>query len=57
MLVQERNKKSRILQIMLVGNAVLQIISAFQGWMVVIDDRNYYTHGKLYPVYIPNQRS
>lgn len=57
MLVQERNKKSRILQIMLAGNAVLQIVSAFQGWMVVIDDRNYYTHGKLYPVYIPNQRS
>ena len=52
MLVQERNKKSRILQKMLIGNAVVQIISAFQGWMVVIDDKNYYTHGKLYPIYM-----
>ncbi|MBU5479587.1 GGDEF domain-containing protein [Eubacterium sp. MSJ-13] len=52
MLVQEQNKKNRFLQKILIGNAVVQIISAFQGWMIVIDDQNYYTHGQLYPIYM-----
>lgn len=52
LLVQEQNKKSRILRKMLVGNAIVQMISAFQGWMVVIDNQDYYTHGPLYPIYM-----
>lgn len=52
MLVQEHNKKSKLLQKALIVNTVLQIISAFQGWMVVIDGQNYYTHGRLYPLYM-----
>lgn len=52
LLLQDQNRKSRLLRWMFAGNAVLQIIAAFQGWMVVIDDQNYYTHGRLYPVYM-----
>lgn len=52
MLMHEQNKKNKILQKLFIGNAVVQIISAFQGWMVVIDDQNYYTHGRLYPIYM-----
>lgn len=51
-LMHEKNKKSRILWKMFVGNAVIQAISAWKGWMVVIDDQNHYTHGWLYPVYM-----
>lgn len=51
MLMQEQDKKSHFLRNVFVGNAVIQIISASQGWMVVIDDQNHYTHGRLYPVY------
>ena len=52
LLMQEKNKKSRFLLKTFIGNAVLQVISAFQGWMVVIDDQNHYTHGRLYPIYM-----
>jgi len=33
-------------------NVVLQIVSAFNGWMIVVDDKNQYKHGVLYGVYI-----
>jgi diguanylate cyclase (GGDEF)-like protein len=33
-------------------NAVLQVVSAAFGWMVVIDGQNRYTHGPLFPVYL-----
>lgn len=52
MLMQEHNKKSRFLMYVLIGNALFQVISAFCGWMIVVDDQNYYTHGRLYPVYM-----
>ena len=52
MLMQGHNKKSRLLIYMFIGNAILQIISAFNGWMVVIDNQNHYTHGRLYPIYM-----
>lgn len=51
-LMQERNKKSRFLPNMFIGNAVIQVISAFTGWMVVVDDQNHYTHGPFYPIYM-----
>ena len=50
-LMQKPNKKNTFLHVLFIGNAVLQVISAFQGWMVVIDNQHYYTHGPLYPVY------
>lgn len=52
MLMQEQVKKSRFLRNMFIGNAVIQVIAAFQGWMVVIDNQNHYTHGRLYPLYM-----
>ena len=50
--IQKPNTRNRILPWLFAGNAVLQIISAFHGWMVTIDNQNHYTHGPLYPVYI-----
>lgn len=52
MLMQEQNKKNHTLLSVFIGNAVIQAISATQGWMVVIDDQNHYTHGRLYPIYM-----
>lgn len=52
MLMQEHNKKSRYLYVIFIVNAVVQIISAFTGWMVVIDNQHYYSHGPLYPLYM-----
>lgn len=51
MLMQKQIKKSRLLVGMLLGNAIVQVIAAFGGWMVVVDDQNHYTHGSLYPLY------
>lgn len=33
-------------------NTVFQLISAFTGWMLTVDTHHYYSHGKLYPVYM-----
>ena len=33
-------------------NLLFQVISAFTGWMLVIDEGNHYSHGSLYPVYM-----
>lgn len=52
MLIQDSDEKSRTLRKVLIGNVIVQVISAFHGWMVVIDDQNYYTHGQLYPLYM-----
>lgn len=52
MLMQERNNKNHMLMYMFIGNAVLQIMSAFNGWMVVVDSQNNYSHGRLYPLYM-----
>lgn len=50
--IQKPNTRNQILPWLFAGNALLQIISAFHGWMVTIDNQNHYTHGPLYPVYI-----
>lgn len=42
----------KILIGILVVNTLFQLISAFTGWMTVIDTVNNYTHGPLYFVYI-----
>ena len=51
-LMQKKNTRRHLLTGIFIGNGILQIVSAFYGWMVVIDSHNYYTHGPLYPVYI-----
>ena len=51
-LMQKPNTKSWPLRWLFIGNAIFQVISAFQGWMIVIDDQNHYVHGPLYPAYM-----
>ena len=51
-LMQKPNTKNRVLRGIFIANVILQVVSAFRGWMVVIDDQNHYTHGPLYPVYM-----
>ncbi len=46
------NQRVRMLQIVLVVNAVFQAVSVFSGWMLVFEEHNRYTHGPLYPFYI-----
>ena len=36
----------------LAANAVLQAVSAFIGWMVVVDEAHHYSHGPLYGLYM-----
>ena len=33
-------------------NLVFQLVSAFTGWMLVVDEQHRYSHGPLYPAYI-----
>ena len=51
-LIRIRNIWSRLLLGILVGNAIFQVISAFTGWMVNIDENHCYSHGRLYYVYM-----
>ena len=49
-------KPRGVIQKLMVGtlifNTILQIITVFTDWMIVIDASNRYTHGVLYPAYI-----
>ena len=51
-LVQKPNEKNRAIQWLFLGNAVVQVVSAFFGLMIVIDEHHSYSHGELYPVYM-----
>lgn len=42
----------KLIRGLLITNTLFQIVSAFTGWMITIDDRNQYSHGQLYPVYM-----
>lgn len=46
-----KNRWSKSVQLLLIGNALLQIVSVFTDWMIRIDEHNNYTHGPLYIVY------
>ena len=50
--LEQRNRGFTILNTILIGNTVFQIIAAFFGWMVTIDGNNCYSHGPLYFIYI-----
>lgn len=47
-----RNTGFKVLNILLIVNTAFQVISAFFGWMITIDEYNHYTHGPLYFIYI-----
>ena len=42
----------KIIKIVLIINTVFQIVSAFTGWMLNVDEKHYYSHGPLYPCYM-----
>ena len=46
------NRWQKLLQGILAANIVFQLLAACNGWMIQIDDRNHYTHGPLYSVYM-----
>ncbi|MDO4803705.1 MAG: diguanylate cyclase [Lachnospiraceae bacterium] len=46
------NIYEKILMWILAANTLFQITASFFGWMLVIDDKNYYHHGPLYGLYI-----
>ena len=43
---------SKALMILVAVNGGFQLLSVFTDWMIVIDDRNHYSHGPLYIVYV-----
>ena len=47
-----RNRWQNAMIVILGVNTAFQIISAFTGWMMVIDAENRYTHGPLYWAYM-----
>ena len=47
-----RNVWSKILYGILVFNTVFQVVCAFTGWMLTIDETHHYFHGPLYFVYV-----
>lgn len=51
-LMQKPGRKKSPVRWLFIGNALFQLVSAFQGWMVVIDEHNHYTHGSFYPLYM-----
>ena len=46
------NRWQKAMMLILGGNAVIQAVSAFTGWMIVIDGQNHYSHGPLFPLYL-----
>ena len=47
-----KNQWYKVLNGILVGNTVFQILSCFFGWMTRIDENNVYSHGPLYFIYM-----
>ena len=50
--MKRRDHLFNALVCVLAGNTVFQLFAGFNGWMVIVDEHNNYTHGPLYPVYI-----
>ena len=48
---EKERKKHTWIGVILIANALLQIISVFTGWTFYINEGNYYCHGPLYIVY------
>ncbi|MBR1559780.1 MAG: GGDEF domain-containing protein [Clostridia bacterium] len=54
-IVSQMNQKSRGYRMMialLAFNVAFQLLACLNGWVIVIDENNYYSHGPLYGVYI-----
>ena len=54
-IVAQMNLKSRGYHVMialLAVNVAFQLLACLNGWMIVIDENNHYSHGPLYGIYI-----
>lgn len=51
-LMEKSLRRRRMFWRIFLANALIQVISAFNGWMIVPGDDNRYVHGPLYPFYI-----
>ncbi len=51
-LMEHSAGRKKVLMGIFACNVVFQVTAAFQGWMIVIDNQNCYTHGVFYPCYI-----
>ena len=47
-----KNRWRNVVLGILAANALLQIVSAFNGWMVRVDEARHYSHGPLYVLYM-----
>lgn len=51
-LMEKSLRRRRIFWRIFFANAVIQIVSAFNGWMISVGEGNTYTHSVLYPFYV-----
>lgn len=42
----------KLIRWVLIFNSVFQVAACFNNWMIIIDDKNDYIHGPLYPIYM-----
>ena len=47
-----RNIWKNAMNLLLLGNAIFQLVGCFNGWMIIIDEHNHYTRGPFYFLYI-----
>lgn len=47
-----RNVWAKILNVVILFNTLIQLVSFFTGWMTIVDEKHYYHHGPLYNIYI-----
>ena len=47
-----RNVWTKILNVVILFNTLIQLVSFFTGWMTIVDEKHYYHHGPLYNIYI-----
>ena len=47
-----KNVWTKILNVVILFNTLIQLVSFFTGWMTKVDEKHYYHHGPLYNIYI-----
>ena len=47
-----RNVWTKILNVVILFNTLIQLVSFFTGWMTIVDEKHYYHHGPLYNIYV-----
>lgn len=47
-----KNRGFNVMNGVLIGNIIFQIVAVFFGWMTILDEHNKYSHGPLYFIYI-----